>query len=438
MKKIKTKPADTKPRMLEDVKRMPHTAMQKAWLASKEKAASGIRDTVSRDSRDDSMNTPVNNAGDQVVESARSVLQDGKDLALDGGKQLQKTVGRTAQRRNFTPRPERKFAAADAERLPAAKIGTKSKRKSSLPKEKTSAITTVRRSAKTAQTSRTATQNTATAAQKTGKAAPSAAQKMAQAVRTGTQTAAKGAKALLNAVTEAVKATVAAAKSLGAAIAAGGWVAVVIVLLICLIGFVAGSCYGIFFSTETDEGISVAQAVEQLNGEYEERLKEIECTVPHDRLETISNDGDLSIHWPEVLSVFAAYVSGAEDGEPVMVLDAALLEKLKNIFWQMNDVQYATRTETHEEEVTTIDNNGNEVTTIQTVSEVILTISITHKTAAEMAQKYHFSSRQKEYLKLMLQPENQEMWEFLIPPIAFVKLVYGNFISEDDSVHGIH
>ena len=206
---------------------------------------------------------------------------------------------------------------------------------------------------------------------------------------------------MLNAVTEAVKATVAAAKSLGAAIAAGGWVAVVIVLLICLVGFVAGSCYGIFFSTERDDRISVAQAVEQFNGAYEKRLKEIERTVPHDRLETIANDRDLSIYWPEVLSVFAADVNGAEDGEPVVVLDAALLEKLKSIFRQMNDVQYATCTETHEEEVTTIDDEGNEVTTIQIVSEVILTISITHKTAAEMAQEYHFSSRQKEYVELM-------------------------------------
>ncbi len=406
VKKIKTKPADPKPRMLEDAKRMPHTAMQKAWLASKEKAASGIRDAVSDDSRDDSMNAPANNASGQVVESARSVLQNGKDLALDGRKQLQNTVGRITQQQSPALRPERKSAEVDAEHLPVAKNGTKSKRKNLLLREKHSVTRTVHRSAKTAQTSRTA-------AQKTGQAAPSAAHKMAQAARTGTQTAAKGGKALLNAVEKAVKATVVAAKSLGAAIVAGGWVAVVIVLLICLIGFVAGSCYGIFFSTETDEGISVAQAVVQLKGEYEERLKEIERTVPHDRLETISNDGELSIHWPEVLSVFAADVSGAEDGEPVVVLDAALLEKLKSIFWQMNDMQYATRTETHEEEVTTIDDEGNEITTIQTINEVILTISITHKTAAEMALEYHFSSRQKEYLELMLQLENQELWELI-------------------------
>lgn len=106
----------------------------------------------------------------------------------------------------------------------------------------------------------------------------------------------------------------------------------VIVLRICLVGLVAGSCYRMFLSTEPDEEMSVAQAVEQLNSAYEEQMREIERTVPHDRLETISNNRDLSIYWPEVLSVFAADVSGAEEGEPVVVLDAALLEKLKSIF----------------------------------------------------------------------------------------------------------
>ena len=41
----------------------------------------------------------------------------------------------------------------------------------------------------------------------------------------------------------AVKATIAAVKGLIAAIAAGGWVAVVIILLICLIALIVGSCF---------------------------------------------------------------------------------------------------------------------------------------------------------------------------------------------------
>ena len=40
--------------------------------------------------------------------------------------------------------------------------------------------------------------------------------------------------------------------------------------------------------------------------------------------------------------------------------------------------------------------------------------TITHKTAAEMAGAYHFNSRQNEYLALMMQPDNQNLWAQLL------------------------
>ena len=52
-----------------------------------------------------------------------------------------------------------------------------------------------------------------------------------------------GVKAAVRVTIAAVKATIAAVKGLIAAIAAGGWVAVVIILLICLIALIVGSCF---------------------------------------------------------------------------------------------------------------------------------------------------------------------------------------------------
>ena len=64
-------------------------------------------------------------------------------------------------------------------------------------------------------------------------------------------------------------------------------------------GLVIGSGFGIFFAAESaGDGMSLADAITQLNGEYQERLEEIEANHPHDRLEITSNDGsygDLSI-----------------------------------------------------------------------------------------------------------------------------------------------
>ena len=70
-------------------------------------------------------------------------------------------------------------------------------------------------------------------------------------------------------------------KGLIAAIAAGGWIAVVIILLICLIALIVGSCFGLFFGSEsTGTGTSVTQAVADLNGEYQAYIQEIEAANP--------------------------------------------------------------------------------------------------------------------------------------------------------------
>ena len=200
-----------------------------------------------------------------------------------------------------------------------------------------------------------------------------------------------------------------------ALIAAGGWVAVVIILLICLIALIVGSCFGLFFGSDsTGTGASVTQAVSTLNGEYLAHIQEIEDANPHDRMETTSNDGKLSINWEDVLAVFSAKVTGAEDGAQVASLDDAQVDELRNIMWEMNAVSSGTRTESHEVEVTEVDEDGNETTHTETVTETILEITITHKTPAEMARRYSFNSRQNEYLALMSEPENQSLWAELL------------------------
>lgn len=101
-----------------------------------------------------------------------------------------------------------------------------------------------------------------------------------------------GVKAAVKVTATAIKATIAAVKGLIAAIAAGGWIAVVIILLICLIALIVGSCFGLFFGSEsTGTGTSVTQAVADLNGEYQAHIQEIEAANPHDRQEVTSNDG---------------------------------------------------------------------------------------------------------------------------------------------------
>ena len=116
------------------------------------------------------------------------------------------------------------------------------------------------------------------------------------------KTAEKTAQATAKATAAMVKAIIAGLKSLVAAIAAGGWVAVAVVVVICVIALVMGSCFGIFFSSE-DNGSNqtMYEVVREINDEYQEELEEIKINNPYDELEM---SGSRAV-WPEVLSVYA-------------------------------------------------------------------------------------------------------------------------------------
>ena len=128
---------------------------------------------------------------------------------------------------------------------------------------------------KTAQRSSKAAQQAAKTAQKTAQATAKSVKASAQAAKAAAKATVTGVKAAIHATVTAVKTTIAAVKGLIAAIAAGGWVAVVIILLICLIALVVGSCFGIFFSGE-DSGndMTMPSVVQEISLDYQNRLNE--------------------------------------------------------------------------------------------------------------------------------------------------------------------
>ncbi len=88
-------------------------------------------------------------------------------------------------------------------------------------------------------TSKTAiktTEQTAKAAQKTAKASAKAAQKAAQTAKATAKATAEATKATVKATIAAVRAIIAGTKALISALIAGGWIAVVIILIVVLLG----------------------------------------------------------------------------------------------------------------------------------------------------------------------------------------------------------
>ena len=423
MKEIKTKPEGGKPRLLESAAKAPKTAMKDVWLKSKEKAVSEFKGTPFASQQGETSNAPANSAGDQMLSGIEGTAKKGADLTYRGGKKLAQTTARKIKEKreiSHTLKEAKNTGGKTAEitKDTASKIRTKNTAAKAVKGRPQTAVKTASRSMKGVKNSakgiKTA-QRSAKTAQQTAKAAAKASQKAAQAARTAARAAVTGIKAAARVTVAAVKATIAAVKGLVAAIAAGGWVAVVIILLICLIALIVGSCFGLFFGSDsTGTGTSVTQAVTTLNGEFQAHIQEIENTTAHDRQEITSNDGVLSINWEDVLAVFSAKVTGAENGSQVASLDDAQVDELRNIMWKMNAVASSTRTESHEVEVTEVGEDGKETTRTVTVTETILEITITHKTPDEMAQQYRFNARQNEYLALMSEPENQNLWAELL------------------------
>ena len=273
-------------------------------------------------------------------------------------------------------------------------------------------VKTAQKTVKTAErTSKAAiktTQQAAKTAQKTAQATAKAAKAAAQAARATAKAIATGVKAAVKATIAAVKAIIAATKALVAAIAAGGWVAVVVIIVICLIGLIVGSCFGIFFSNEdSGSGQTMQAVVQEINTDYQTQIDTIKANISYDVLEM---SGSRAV-WPEVLAVYAVKTTTDPDNaQEVATMDDSKKAILKDIFWQMNEISSRIETKTEEVITETDDGHGNIVESTSTVTRTYLYITVSHKTAEEMADQYNFNADQRKQLAELLADENQRLW----------------------------
>ena len=256
------------------------------------------------------------------------------------------------------------------------------------------------------------THTTARATQQTAKASYRTARATAQAAKAFAQKAVVAAKATGKFLVSSVKAAIAGAKALVSAIAAGGWVAIIAVVIICLIGMIVGSSFGIFFSSEdTGSSQTMQEVVQEINAEYVNRLDEIKASVEYDELEM---SGARAV-WPEVLAIYAVKTTtDPDDPQEVASISDEKIELLRDIFWQMNEIDHETDDVTEMELVETDDGNGNIVEDWQEVTKTYLYITVGHKSAEEMADELGFNDDQKEQLEELLADENSSLWTMVL------------------------
>lgn len=261
---------------------------------------------------------------------------------------------------------------------------------------------------------------TAKATQKAAEATAKAAQKAAEIARQTAILAYKAAVAAAKAIAAAINAIAAAIKELIAAIAAGGWVAVVVVVVICLVALIVGSCFGIFFSSEdkNDGSQTMREVVVEINQDYQNQLDTIKANNPYDDLEM---SGSRAV-WPEVLSVYAVKTTTDPDNpQEVASITEEKKQLLTDIFWEMNDISYRTETDTETEIIESDDGNGNILEETVEVTKTTLYITVSHKTAEQMSDQYRFNDDQDSQLEELLNVDNS-MW---------LAVLYGIYGSDD-------
>ena len=370
------------------------------------------------------------NAAKKTVEKGREAHRRYKetkrtaDQAKDGVKQTSDTI-KQAERGSTRVRKAQSRTIKSTNRSAKTIKQTAKSTGQATTKTAKGTIKTAEKGVKTAQQTSKAAIKTAEATAKATKAAAQATAKAAKAAAHAAKVAAKAivaaAKVAAKAIAAAAKAIAAAIKALVAAIAAGGWVAVVIIVVICLIAAIV-ACFGIFFSSEdTGSERTMQMVVQEINQEYQTELDSIKSSVTYDTLEM---SGSMAV-WPEVLSVYSVRVTSDPDNpQEVASITDEKEQILRDIFWEMNTITHSTTTEEVTVIIETDDGNGNileeEVTEIRTT----LHITVTHKSADDMASQYNFNDDQNEHLDALLEEGTASMWA------AVLYGVYG----EDDQI----
>lgn len=222
----------------------------------------------------------------------------------------------------------------------------------------------------------------------------------------------------VKATAKTIKGIIASLKALISAIIAGGWLALVIIVIICVIGLICSSVFGIFFSNEKNSNNkTMSSVVTEINTEFTNKIAEIQRNNLHDDYEIKSDRAE----WKDIISIYAVLVTNGEEQSDVVTLDDKKVQKLKDIFWEMNEI--SSRVEEVEKDIETTDENGNVKS--EKVTRKVLYIEIKKKTVEEMIEKYNMNEKQKEQLAEIRKEEYLSMWS---------NVLYGSSAGSNDIV----
>lgn len=251
-------------------------------------------------------------------------------------------------------------------------------------------------------TSKKVVKETAKTTKQTIKASARAKQLMVKSVKMTYQ----GIKVAVKATVSAIKGIIAGTKALISFLLAGGWIALIIIIVICLIGVLLNSHFGIFFSGEktSKNSITMQDVIAECNNEFYDKLQTIQDENEH---EEYVLEGKLA-SWKDMLVIYTVKVSKGINENDVITIDDNKKQIMKDIFWDMNSLSSEVKTETIIEQGVNTDELPTEI------EKEVLHIIITSKNAEQMKEEYSFNELQLEQYNELLSDEYSSLWNGII------------------------
>lgn len=468
MKEIKTKETRNAPRVLSSNARAPKELMRRQLISAKERA----KEAAVSEQYDGSFQyseTPVEYAENRMEETADNAAHCAGDTVKQGSKRAvqkandlrkqHKEVERGTEQRRPSASSESKAAQQGRERVlrnyrrtrqaqqaqgtarqsmpmpqvqqPPAAGSIRAAQKGSEAVKGTvkavqKSVKAPKHTVKAAERSVKTTQQTVKTTQRAAQATVETAKVSAKAAQVAAKTAVKGAQIAEKTMSAILKAIAAAAKALVASLAAGGWIVALVAIVTALIlGLL--SLFGVFSANEASDGSQpMTEAIQAINEEYHTAItdKIAELSRGADVVEIIC-EGDMESlddpvpNWADVIGIYSILTSFDEQNpSDVTVVNAQNIERLRDVFYDLNSVSF--RTETESETVTVTDEfgaivlgeDGNPKT--ETVVTRYIYINIVSKDYSDGAELYRFNDDQNEMLTELMQPEYYPLFAELL------------------------
>lgn len=228
-------------------------------------------------------------------------------------------------------------------------------------------------------------------------------------------------KKITKAIITSTKALISGVKSLIALLGTGGIIAVVVVILVCLIGLLCSSIFGIFFSNESNSR-TMSSVISQINNEIYQKAEKEQLMTPNSEIvmdNTVTN-------WKEVIAVYSVkYANDKENADIIMYINEKNIKNIRTVFNDFNKVSISKSSSNGY----LITNDGSFIQSPNTQTETedgktIIHVIIQSKSLDDVMNQYSFTDEQKKNTKELLSDKYSDLWTQLLYGANF-----GDFIN---------